>query len=121
MENDNSIEEKFPDYNIDPSTNDRVRDCLLGIVEDCAELKCSEAENKFAELEILLKNQDAEKSLLNKLSSVKTILNELKTYREKFNGYPVYFHRLEYAIGDIQKEFSKKTWEEPKSWSFPKD
>jgi hypothetical protein len=97
--------EEYRYYDVNPSPRDVAVDYILGIINDCTKLNCSEAETKLRDLEILLKIEKADKCVIEKIVSAKEILNQLKPYTEKINGYCDCLHKLEHTMFDIQNVF----------------
>ena len=82
-----------------------VIDNLLGILLDYMKLNSSETEYKFITLDLLLKQEGAQKTLIEKLNFAKEISKKLKPYSSHCKDYFKHFKELEQAIYGIQEEF----------------
>jgi hypothetical protein len=96
--------------------NDEAVDYFLGILDDCMQLNCSEADDKFINLEMLLKQGGAGKTLIAKLRIAKGIFEEIKPYNTRNEAYIDCFRKLEHALADVQEGlFDNKKKEEPEN------
>jgi hypothetical protein len=91
-------------YNYSNTDEDAV-DYLLSILENCRELNASGADDHFINLEMILKQGGAEKTVIAKLKIAKKIFEELKPYNTRNDAYIDCFRRLEHALAEVQEGF----------------
>jgi hypothetical protein len=96
--------------------NEEAVEYFLDILNNCMNFNSSEADNNFINLEMLLKQGGAEKTLIAKLKIAKGIFEELKPYSTHCPEYTDCLRKLEHALADVQEGlfYNKKKEESEK-------
>jgi hypothetical protein len=93
--------------------NEEAVEYFLEILNNCMEFNSSEADDNFTNLEMLLKQGGAGKTLIAKLKIAKGIYEGLKPYSTHCPEYTDCFRKLEHALADVQEGlFDNKKKEE---------
>lgn len=94
-------------YYADSDAKGEIVDNILGILLDCMKLNYSETEDKFLNLDLLLKQEGVQKTLIEKLDFAREISKKLKPHSSRCKEYFKCFKELEHILYGIQEEFSE--------------